>query len=179
MRRKKRQSRLSHYQQTASGELIYTGDYQTYVDRGTSRKKLLIELWCLAIAAGGCLLAGGFLPVESFRGCGYVLLPYMVALLSTVAVLWYLGELTGGGEPLKTYIYESTVLRIPRLAVLSALGAVLCVLGQAVRCAGNGSCSQAELLFLLLEAVGALLQLTLRRILRNAQWRKQEKQSDQ
>ena len=174
MRRKKRQSRISHYQQTASGELIYTGDYRAYVDRGKSRKKLLLELWFLSAAAGLCLLAGGFLPVESFRGCGYVLFPYMLALLGTIAVLWYLGELTGGGDPLKTYIYESTVPRIPRLAVLSALGAVLCVLGQTVRCIRNGSCSRAELLFLLLEAVGAVMILLLRRSLRNAQWQERE-----
>lgn len=146
-----------------------------YVDGGRTRKRLLLELWILGAAAMICLLAGGFLPVESFRGCGYVLFPYMVALLAAVAVLWYLGELTGGGEPLKTYVYESTVPRIPRLAVLSALTAVLCVLGQAIRCAKNGSCSQAELLFMLLEAVGAVLMVLLRQSLMRAQWVKRDK----
>lgn len=146
-----------------------------YVDGGRTRKRLLLELWILGAAAMICLLAGGFLPVESFRGCGYVLFPYMVALLAAVAVLWYLGELTGGGEPLKTYVYESTVPRIPRLAVLSALTAVLCVLGQAIRCAKNGSCSRAELLFMLLEAVGAVLMVLLRQSLMRAQWVKRDK----
>ncbi len=146
-----------------------------YVDGGRTRKRLLLELWILGAAAMICLLAGGFLPVESFRGCGYVLFPYMVALLAAVAVLWCLGELTGGGEPLKTYVYESTVPRIPRLAVLSALAAVLCVLGQAIRCAKNGSCSRAELLFMLLEAVGAVLMVLLRQSLMRAQWVKRDK----
>ena len=174
MRNKKRQSRISHYQRTASGEVIYTGDYMAYVDCGRSRKRLLAELWALGVAAVCCLLAGGFLPIESFRGCGYVLFPYMVALLGAAAVLWYLGELTGGGNPLKTYVYESAVPRIPRLAVLSAIGAVLCVLGQAGRCAHNGSCTQAELLFMLLEAVGAVLIVLLRQALRKALWQKVE-----
>ena len=175
MRKKNRQSRLSHYQRTVSGEFVYTGDYMAYVDGGKSRKRLLMELWTLGAAAMICLLAGGFLPVESFRGCGYVLFPYIAALLAVVAVLWYLGELTGGGEPLKTYVYASTVLRIPRLAVLSAIGAVLCVLGQVIRCAKNGSCAQAEFLFMMLEAVGAVLMVLLRQSLNRTQWRKQDK----
>ena len=171
MSKKKRQSKLDCYQRSASGEYIYTGSYMTYVEEGRSRRRLLTELWCMGAGASVCLLAGGFLPVESFTGCGYVLVPYMLALLASIAVLWHLGELTGGGEPIKTYVYEATVPRIPRLSVLSVLGAALCILGQIVRCAVNGSCTVSEILFLLLEAAGAALLLLLRRSLLRAKWR--------
>lgn len=171
MSRKKRQSRLSYYQRSASGEYIYTGSYMTYVEEGRSRRRLLTELWCMGAGALVCLLAGGFLPVESFTGCGYVLFPYMLALLASIAVLWQLGELTGGGEPIKTYVYEAAVPRIPRLSMLSVLGAVLCILGQIVRCVMNGGCTIGEILFLLLEAAGAALLLLFRRSIRRAHWR--------
>lgn len=98
MSRKNKHSKLEYFQRNAAGEYIYTGAHMTYVSEGKSRKRLLTELWGLGIGGGICLLAGGFLPIESFRGCFYVLLPYIVALVAAFSCLWTISELTGGGS---------------------------------------------------------------------------------
>ena len=139
MNRNKRHSKLEYFQRNAAGEYIYTGKHMSYVSTEKSRKCLLLELWVLGIAGTVCLLLCGFLPLRSFRGCFYVLLPYIVALIAAFSCLWTIGELAGGGDPLRQYVHDATVLKLPGRAMVSAVAALACISGEIVSCALNGA----------------------------------------
>lgn len=172
MSRKKRHSRLEYFQRNAAGEYIYTGKHLTYVSTEKSRKRLLLELWGLGTAGMICLLLCGFLPLRSFRGCFYVLVPYMIALIAAFSCLWTIGELTGGGDPLRQYVHDATVLKLPGRAMVSAVAALACILGEIVSCALNGADGEigALIAFFLLLAVGAGAMVLLYRCIRGAVW---------
>ena len=172
MNRNKRHSKLEYFQRNAAGEYIYTGKHMSYVSTEKSRKRLLLELWGLGTAGTICLLVSGFLPLRSFRGCFYVLLPYMIALVAAISCLWTIGELTGGGDPLRQYVHDATVLKLPGRAMVSAVAALACILGEIVSCALNGADGETGILiaFFLLLAVGAGAMVLLRRCIRGAVW---------
>ena len=144
----------------------------SYVSTEKSRKRLLLELWGLGTAGTICLLLSGFLPLRSFRGCFYVLLPYMIALVAAISCLWTIGELTGGGDPLRQYVLDATVLKLPGRAMVSAVAALACISGEIVSCALNGADGEigALIAFFLLLAVGAGAMVLLRRRIRGAVW---------
>ena len=172
MSRNKKHSKLEYFQRNAAGEYIYTGKHMSYVSTEKSRKRLLLELWGLGTAGMICLLVGGFLPLRSFRGCFYVLLPYMIALVAAISCLWTIGELTGGGEPLRQYVHDATVLKLPGRAMIAAVAAGLCILGQAIYCILHGGGAVGALIaFFLLEGVGAAAMLLLFRCIRSASWK--------
>ena len=167
MSRKNKHSKLEHFQRNAA-EYIYTGAHMTYVSEGKSRKRLLTELWGTGIGGGICLLAGGFLHIESFRGCFYVLLPYIVALVAAFSCLWTISELTSGGEPMRQYVHDATVLKLPGRAMIAA---VVCILGQAIYCIlHSGGTVGVLLAFFLLEGAGATAMVLLFRCIRGANW---------
>ena len=172
MNRNKRHSKLEYFQRNAAGEYIYTGKHMSYVSTEKSRKRLLLELWGLGTAGTICLLLSGFLPLRSFRGCFYVLLPYMIALVAAISCLWTIGELTGGGDPLRQYVHDATVLKLPGRAMVSAVAALACISGEIVSCALNGADGEigALIAFCLLLAVGAGAMVLLRRRIRGAVW---------
>ncbi len=172
MNRNKRHSKLEYFQRNAAGEYIYTGKHMSYVSTEKSRKRLLLELWGLGTAGTICLLLSGFLPLRSFRGCFYVLLPYMIALVAAISCLWTIGELTGGGDPLRQYVHDATVLKLPGRAMVSAVAALACISGEIVSCALNGADGEigALIAFFLLLAVGAGAMVLLRRRIRGAVW---------
>lgn len=172
MNRNKRHSKLEHFQRNAAGEYIYTGKHMSYVSTEKSRKRLLLEMWGLGTAGTICLLLSGFLPLRSFRGCFYVLLPYMIALVAAISCLWTIGELTGGGDPLRQYVHDATVLKLPGRAMVSAVAALACISGEIVSCALNGADGEigALIAFFLLLAVGAGAMVLLRRRIRGAVW---------
>lgn len=172
MSRKKRHSRLEYFQRNAAGEYIYTGKHMSYVSTEKSRKRLLLELWGLGTAGMICLLVSGFLPLRSFRGCFYVLLPYMIALVAAISCLWTIGELTGGGDPLRQYVHDATVLKLPGRAMVSAVAALIGMLGEAVSCILNGADGTVGVLaaFFLLMAIGTAAMVLLYRCIRGAVW---------
>ena len=172
MSRNKKHSKLEYFQRNAAGEYIYTGKHMSYVSAEKSRKRLLLELWGLGAAGTVCLLISGFLPLRSFRGCFYVLLPYMIALVAAISCLWTIGELTGGGDPLRQYVHDATVLKLPGRAMVSAVAALACMLGEIVSCALNGADGTVGTLiaFFLLLAAGTGAMVLLRRCIRGGTW---------
>ena len=60
--------------------------------------------------------------------------------------------ITAGGDPLRAYVYEATVLKIPRRAWVAMIGAAATLVGGIVYVASQGFCTDmaADLAFLLL-----------------------------
>lgn len=170
MSRKKRRSKLELFQRNAAGEYIYTGGHMRYADAKKPRRRMLAELWAMGLLGTLCFLAGGFLPVPGFTGCFYVLGPYVAALIAAAGSLWTLGELTGAGDPIRQYVYDATVLRLPVWALIAGITGGMCVLGEGLYLIKNGGGLGIAAAFLVLEAVGTTAMLLFRSTIRRGKW---------
>lgn len=128
---KQRRSELEHIQKNAAGEYVYVGDHYRYCGE-TPRRRALSLLW---IGAGGsalCILGAGLLPAPGMTGYWYVTVPYVLSLAAAVSLLWGLGQISAGGEPIRAFVYDTAWRRLPRRAVLTAGLAGLSTLGMGI-----------------------------------------------
>ena len=72
---------------------------------------------------------------------------------------------------LRQYVHDATVLKLPGRAMIAAVAAVLCILGQVIYCILHvGGINGVLLAFFLLECVGAAAMVLLFRCIRSASW---------
>lgn len=123
---------LNDFHQTLSGEYVYQG--ATYAFDGSKQQRQHLYYKLLAIGAvltaagvtSGCVTAPGSL------NCVYVLLPYMIAFIAALSLIWALCRLWAGGSPLREYIYRATVEQFRPRALIAAAAACCAVLGETV-----------------------------------------------
>jgi hypothetical protein len=172
MIRRRRRRYLDHFQKSASGEYIYSGEHYTYQAHGFSRKKALTVLWLLQGAAAVLILAGGCIPAPGVGRCAYVLVPYMAAVITVFMGLWALSQLALGGDPLREYVYEDTVKKLPIRLLLTTIFSGLAALGEGVFLLRNGGSTGYGVLFLVLLMLAAAGTLVARCFLSKLEWSK-------
>ena len=136
-KRRGRRAYLDDFHRDLSGKYTYDGPLYSYSGE-KPRKTLLRQLWGLCAAMLLCIIAIGFVPAPGVSTCVYVTLPYAVTLVAAVSVCWALGELSTGKDPLREYVYEASVKKIPLRAMLTAVFAAAAILGEAVFLILNG-----------------------------------------
>ena len=151
-KKKGRRAYLNDFQKNGAGGYVYKGDLYQYTDGEKKRKKDLLTLWVWYAGAVIFGIMAGCLPVEGLGRSAFVLLPYLVEMGGLAAVGWALCRITAGGDPLRAYVYEATVLKIPRRAWVAMIGAAATLVGGIVYVASQGFCTDmaADLAFLLL-----------------------------
>ena len=117
---KRSREHLSDYQLGDDGSYEYRGAYWRW-ERPKGRPALLRSCWALVAGTGACLLAAGFVPVNGLGSAALVLLPYAVAAVAVVLVVFALLRLTREGERLRDLTYQRSV---PTLAAKVSLGMV-------------------------------------------------------
>jgi hypothetical protein len=170
--RRRRRAYLDHFQKSASGEYVYSGDHYAYQDRGTPRRKALGVLWLGLGAAAALILAGGCIPAPGVGGCAYVLIPYVAAVICVFMGLWAMSQLALGGEPLREYVYQDTVEKLPTRLLLTAIFAALAAVGEGVYLLRNGGSLLYGLLFLGMQLLAAGAAFFARRYLCGLEWAK-------
>lgn len=162
---------------SAAGEYVYDGEHYTYLNKGKTRPRALAELWALTAACAAAAVVSGCLNASGAGNCVYVLLPYVLEVAFAGSLVWGLARLTSGGEPLRGYVYEATIPKLPGRAAACAVAAGLGFLGEGVYLLlnGFGGKTAASIAYLALKPVCAGLALLLRRSLRGLEWQKKQK----
>ncbi len=178
--KKKRSGRrgyLDDFHVSAAGEYVYDGEYYTYLNKGKTRTRAIAELWAFTLICAGASVAGGCISANGAGNCIYVLLPYVLEVAFAGSLVWGLIRLTMGGEPMRGYVYEATVPKLPRRAAACAIAAALGFLGEGVYLLihGFGGKTAGSVAYLALKLVCAGLALLLRRFLRGMEWNKKTK----
>lgn len=173
-KRRGRRDYLNDFRQNAAGEYLYIGEHYTFVEQGKSRRRFLTELWLLC---GGALLsaaAAGCIPAAGTDSCFYVLIPYAASLIAAISLCWGLGRLTAGGDPLRAYVYQGTVEKLPGRAALAAAAAGLTLIGAVIRLILSGFDGKiwSSVLFLALEVIVFAASLLTRRWVQQQKWTK-------
>lgn len=120
---------LDDFRKDLNGNYQYTGAYDRYCG-ATPYKKVMVLLWLLCGAAFAALAAAGFVPAPGAMGRFYVLLPYAVALVVQISAAWALVRLTAGGDPLRRYVREQTVDKMPLRCGISAAASAVAAAGE-------------------------------------------------
>ncbi|MGM9607092.1 MAG: hypothetical protein ACI3XJ_06255 [Oscillospiraceae bacterium] len=170
--RRKRRSYLNDFQQTVTGEYVYTGKTYAFCGSPQERKKLLrrlIFLGCFMLAES---VASGCIGVPGMLNCFYVILPYSAAFLSEVSLVWGLVRLIRGGEPLRQYIYNASVKAFPARTVCTMVFSLLAVLCEIIYVLLHGTqgLTAGFLLFVFFHILIFAAAFLWRRLIRCSEW---------
>lgn len=180
MPRKKRRRYLDHFHKNAAGEYIYSGEYYVYDGIGKPFRRAMTELWLCCGVAAAANLAVGCIPVPGLSRCAYVLLPYVVAIIAAFSTIWSMGQLSAGGVSLREYVYETTVKKLPRRLVITAVFSGLVVAGELIYLLRNGAGDKIGfvILFFALQVAATAAAALGRKVLSGLSWSKSQKNSD-
>lgn len=167
---KKKKSALEQFQKNAAGDYVYTGKHYGFVSGEKSRKRALVELWVLSGAMGACSLGAGMFPAPGTVNTFYVLIPMAAAMISAMAALWALGQLSAGGDPLKEYVYEASVVKLPGRLMAVTVFSVLMMACELLYLILNGGWGRAVIGVLVLEAAAAVLAQVTKRTFSCLEW---------
>lgn len=129
-KRKRRRAYLDDFKKTGEGQYRYEGAlYQsTLPEKERRRTSGLLGFCCCGVTA--LTLAAGCVPSAGMQNSVYVLLPYAVQMAAALSTIWAYGRMARGGDPLREYIYESTVLKLPLRGGLTGCLALVCAVGE-------------------------------------------------
>lgn len=167
-----RRTHLDDFVPTADGGYRYTGQTHPYRDDRLTRRQALARLWALAAVQAGAVAAAGCLRAPGLANTPYVILPYVGSLLSAVGVLWLMGRLTAGGDPLPDYVYVATVGRFGARGMLALAGPAVSAGGEALYLAlhGPGPGLAAAIGFLACQGLAAAAGGVWRAVGQNLRW---------
>lgn len=129
-RRWNRYSKASQFTPGAGGELAYTGRYYTFQEGKASYRESMRWRTALAVGSAAAVLACGFMPVPALSNTWYVLLPYMLTVLAVASQIWAVCRMAYWGNPLREYVYDTTVKQLPLRTILAMVLSMCTLCGQ-------------------------------------------------
>ncbi len=122
-----RRAYLDDFQVNEDGTWVYTGGRYVYqgTDFSSAKKRLGIYAGLMLISAigAGCLPAPGLTTP-------LVLIPYALAAAFSVSSCLAFIRLCRGGNPMRTYAYNESVLLLPRRSLITAVSAGASLTGE-------------------------------------------------
>lgn len=124
-----RRAYLQYFTPTLNG-YEYTGPVCRCQNPPEERKRLLWQQGgCCAVMAAATVTVGS-VPAPGTGNCFYVLLPYLWVLVAVILTCWAFGQLASGGEPMRRYVYDRSLSKIPIRLGFTMAGAVLTLAGE-------------------------------------------------
>lgn len=176
-KRRMRRPELEFFAPTAGGEMVYTGGYHGIEGGEAAFRRGMVLRWVTSLGALAALLAAGFLPVAGMNGAVYVLLPYAAALITAGSAVWCVGRMTRNGYPMRTYVYEATVPRLPARNVAVAVLNILTALGEGAHLLLTGTNERnfaIEFIFLVFLLTSAAFALAHKGLKKGQHWAAQD-----
>lgn len=121
---------LGDFKKMQDGGYAYTG--KTWRADPALRRHILIKLWTWQAGMILAALLPGLVTTAGLLNTFYVIIPYVFWLISDFALVYTLGNITFGGNPLRDYIYERSVISYRFRTMLPLTGAVLTALALLV-----------------------------------------------
>ncbi|HHU84464.1 MAG TPA: hypothetical protein GXZ23_04760 [Clostridiales bacterium] len=132
-----RKSYLSDFSLNAAGEYIYTGKYVDYKCAG-GRKEYVKKNIPFYIVLVVFLITAGCLPIAAMLNSWYVIIPYMLEVLSCAFLVYSFVKLISDGDRIREYVYKQTAPRIPKICLFNIVAAALCLIGLVIFSIING-----------------------------------------
>lgn len=170
--KKGRRAYLKDFQKNEHGEYAYKGNLYVYQGSDLSWKKGILSMLCAVLLAAE--IAAGCISAPGMDNCFYVLLPYAAGLTGCASVCWTICRLYAGKDPLRAYVYEKSVLKMPGRAAFAAVCTGLTFVGELFFVMQNGSEGNQSgfAVFLILQGIVLAAAVLLRASIWKMQWKK-------
>ncbi|MGM9521395.1 MAG: hypothetical protein ACI3VB_02835 [Oscillospiraceae bacterium] len=173
-KRRGRRAYLDDFVKNAAGEYVYTGAHYS-LSGGKAAFKKAAALICAASAViAGLIIACGCIPAAGMDNCFYVIIPYAAGLISAGSVVWAACRLASGGNPMREYVYEATVLKLPLRCTVIFAFSILTFLCDVLFLILNGFDGKmtATIIFLAFELASGAASMWLKAYILGLSWSK-------
>lgn len=173
-KKKGRRAYLNDFHRNEEGQYEYGGERYEYCGDEKSRKRGTAGLMGLSLLLTALILGEGCVPVPGLSRTFYVLLPYVMELMGSVSACLAAGSLLFAEYPLREYVYQSTLQKLPFRSGAAAFGGGLTLIGETVYLIRNGlgGMSGYVVLFYILQMLALLTAITLFRSSGKMEWKK-------
>lgn len=141
MAEKKRRGKREHlkdFYKDVSGKYVYGGALYTCNLPDAERKRNLRQMWFCCGSAFVALIVAGCIPAAGMAE-GFLVLPfYLGTIISVGMVCWALWELCDGGDPMREYVYNASVEKMPRRCEFGMVLGGLCLGGLVIHLMFSG-----------------------------------------
>ena len=168
----RRRAYLDDFRKTQNGDYQYEGSRYACELSEKEWKKKSTAMAAAGIAVIVLTIAAGCVPSVGLQGSIFVLLPYAVQLAAACSLAWACARLLGKEYPLREYVYQQTVCKIPlrSRACIAATG--VSVLGELIELTHHSDKILSYIPFLLIEVImGAATLALLKNVKRNT-WKR-------
>ncbi|MBE5038585.1 hypothetical protein INF35_12375 [Subdoligranulum sp. DSM 109015] len=167
-----RRAYLNDFERDLTGSYRYRGSHYRYAG-SLPRSRALAGLWGLSLGTLAALLAAGMMDGPGLGRCFYVIIPYAAAFVASISVVYTVGRLSFNEDPLREYVLEQTVRKLPVRSAVTLAFSALSAAGGVVYLALNGLNWQRAV-FVALCAAALAAQVILRRLTGRMDWQKLE-----
>lgn len=157
---------LNDFARQENGQYVYAGAFYAW---GSDRKKSLLRLWTIAFGMAVCAVTGGCIPAAGMDNTFYVIIPFALEILAVASVWWALVRLSFAGDPMRGYLYEGTVEKLPVRVWLTLICAALGLIAVTVFLCLHGFVGKAfwTVIFYFLKAGNVLLAFFLQKAVKS------------
>ena len=154
------------------------GDYQYEGSRYACElsekewKKKSTAMAAAGIAVILLTIAAGCVPSVGLQGSIFVLLPYAVQLAAACSLAWACARLLGKEYPLREYVYQQTVCKIPLRSGVCIAAAGVSVIGELIELTRHSNEILFSIPFLLIEVVMGAATLELLKNVKKYTWKR-------
>ena len=128
----RRRAYLDDFRKTQNGDYQYEGSRYACELSEKEWKKQSTAMAAAGIAVILLTIAAGCVPSVGLQGSIFVLLPYAVQLAAACSLAWACARLLGKEYPLREYVYQQTVCKIPLRGGVCIAAAGVSVIGELV-----------------------------------------------
>lgn len=120
---------LKDFYRDVSGKYVYGGTTYTCTMQPEAYKKTILRMWLCSGAAFIAQIIAGCVPSAGMSE-GFLVLPlYLGAIISCGMVCWALWELTSGETPVRAYVYDASIKKLPGRCNAGMLFCALTLMG--------------------------------------------------
>lgn len=165
-------SYLNDFKPSISGEYIYSGNHYGYADDGKELKRFNVQIRLLAMLIFASAVVGGCIPSAGMDECFYVIIPFIIEVITAAVTGWAVIRLNTAQIPLREYVYNSTVKQLPLRAAFCEIFAAIGFVCAAVYVIINGFDGKlaATVIYFVLKLISMFGCYLLRRIVKSSKW---------
>ena len=168
----RRRAYLDDFRKTQNGDYQYEGSRYACELSEKEWKKKSTAMATAGIAAILLTIAAGCVPSVGLQGSIFVLLPYAVQLAAACSLAWACARLLGKEYPLREYVYQQTVCKIPLRSRVCIAVTGVSVLGELIELTHHSDKILSSIPFLLIEVIVGAATLALLKNVKRYTWKR-------
>ena len=168
----RRRAYLDDFRKTQNGDYQYEGSRYACELSEKEWKKKSTAMAAAGIAVIVLTIAAGCVPSVGLQGSIFVLLPYAVQLAAACSLAWACARLLGKEYPLREYVYQQTVCKIPLRSRVCIAATGVSVLGELIELTHHSDKILSSIPFLLIEVIMGAATLELLKNVKRYTWKR-------